>query len=100
MSKRLAREEAAPAKAPLTADPEAVKHKSKKSDIDSQVLQIQSENKQQYKKLADALQKTKQYTKVQEALTFDKHMKDKGKKRKIEDDEGKVSFRWFSERKR
>ena len=100
MSKRLAAEEAAPAEEPIAAEPGVGKPKSKKSDIDQQVLQIQSENKQQYKKLADALQKTKQYTRVQEALTFDKHMKEKGKKRKIEDEEGRVSFRWFSERKR
>ena len=32
---------------------------------------------------------------------LDKQMKQKGKKRKIEDENtGKVSYRWFSERKR
>jgi len=38
---------------------------------------------------------------VSEALTLDKHLKGKGKKRKIEDQEtGKVQYKWFSERKR
>ena len=91
MSKRLAAEEAAPAEEPTAAELGVGKLKSKKSDIDQQVLQIQSENKQQYKKLADALQKTKQYTRVQEALTFDKHMKDKGKKRKIDESDNQQS---------
>ena len=41
-----------------------VKPKNKRSDIEMQVMQIQSENKQQYKKLADALEKSKQYSRV------------------------------------
>ena len=61
----------------------------------------QSENKQQYKKLADALLKQKQYTKVSEALLMDKQLNQKGKKRKSEDEQtGKISYKWFSERKR
>lgn len=74
--------------------------KSKKSEIERQVLAMQSENKQQYKRLADAINKSQQYSRVQEALTLDKHMKEKGKKRKIEEADGRTSFKWFSERKR
>ena len=37
---------------------------------------------------------------MSEALTLDKQLKQKGKKRKTEDSEGKVSYKWFSERKR
>ena len=51
--------------------------------------------------MADALVKSEQLSKVSEALILDKFMKQKGKKRKIEDNEtGKVSYKWFSERKR
>ena len=50
-----------------------------------EVLQIQSENKQQYKRLADAMTKADQLQRVQDALTLDKHIKAKGKKRKLED---------------
>ena len=70
------------------------------SKLERQILQSQSQNKQQYKKLADAMKKAEQFGKVDEALLLDKHMKGKGKKRKIEDDKGNVSFKWFSERKR
>jgi hypothetical protein len=51
--------------------------------------------------LADALVKSDQLSKVSEALILDKQMKQKGKKRKLEDKEtGKVSYKYFSERKR
>lgn len=57
----------------------------------------QSENKQQYKRLADAMGKSETYGKVQAALTLEKHMKGKGKKRKIEDQEtGRTHYQWFS----
>ena len=46
---------------------------------------MQSQNKQQYKRLADSLNKASQYRKVEQALILDKHLKSKGKKRKIED---------------
>ena len=61
---------------------------------------MQSQNKQQYKRLADSLNKASQYRKVEQALILDKHLKSKGKKRKIEDEDGKVTFKWFSERKK
>ncbi len=60
----------------------------------------QSENKQQYKRLADALGKSDSYGKVQAALSMDKHLKGKGKKRKTEDEEGRVTYKWFAQRKR
>ena len=60
----------------------------------------QSQNKGQYKKLADAMEKEEQLSRVQEALVLDKHMKSGGKKRKLENEEGKVYFKWFNERKR
>ena len=44
-----------------------------------------SANKREYKKLADAIVKSEQYSRVFEALTLDKNLKGKGKKRKIED---------------
>ena len=50
--------------------------------------------------LADAMLKQNQMNKVSEALTLDKLLKQKGKKRKHEDSEGKVYYKWFSERKR
>lgn len=60
-----------------------------------------SENKGQYKKLADAIIKEQQFSRVSETLELEKQLKGKGKKRKIEDEAtGKVSYRWFSERKR
>jgi len=47
------------------------------------------------------LEKEEKLEKVQFAMTLDKHIKSKGKKRKVEDQEsGKVHFRWFNERKR
>ena len=58
-------------------------------------------NKQQYKTLADAILKEQQLSRVSEALTLDKLMKQKGKKRKMEDEAtGRISYKWFSERKR
>ena len=60
----------------------------------------QAQNKQQYKRLADAMGKSDTYGKVQAALTLDKQLKGKGKKRKIEDNEGRVHYQWFSQRKR
>lgn len=60
---------------------------------------MQSENKQQYKRLADAMGKHEQYSKVHEALELDKHMKGKGKKRAVAVN-GKTMYKWFSERKR
>lgn len=55
----------------------------------------------QYKRLADAMSKAESYGKVQAALTMDKHLKGKGKKRKIEDSEtGRVHYQWFAQRKR
>ena len=59
-----------------------------------------SENKKQYKKLADAIVKEEQYAKVEAALTLDKHVKGKGKKRKLEDETGRTFYKWFAERKR
>ena len=60
-----------------------------------------SENKGQYKRLADAIIKEEQFAKVEQALTLEKHVKAKGKKRKLEDaTTGKVSYKWFAERKR
>ena len=45
--------------------------------------------------------KEQQYSRVEEALNLDKHLKSKGKKRKLEDPEtGKTYFKWFKERKR
>ncbi len=44
--------------------------------------------------------KASQYRKVEAALLLDKQLKGKGKKRKIEGDDGKVSFKWFAERKK
>jgi hypothetical protein len=60
-----------------------------------------SENKGSYKKLADAIVKENQLTQVETALTLEKHLKSKGKKRKMENaDSGKVFYKWFAERKR
>jgi U3 small nucleolar RNA-associated protein 11 len=60
-----------------------------------------SENKSQYKKLADAIIKEQQLTHVESALSLEKQLKGKGKKRKFEDQAtGKVSYKWFAERKR
>ena len=60
-----------------------------------------SENKSQYKKLADAIIKEQQLTHVESALSLEKQLKGKGKKRKFEDlATGKVSYKWFAERKR
>ena len=60
-----------------------------------------SDNKSQYKKLADAIIKEQQYSKVENTLILDKNLKGKGKKRKVEDKEtGKTSYKWFAERKR
>ena len=58
--------------------------------IQKEVALQQSENKQAYKRLADALGKANSYGKVQAALTLDKHLKGKGKKRKTEDEEAIV----------
>ena len=67
----------------------------------SQIKRNLSENKSQYKKLADAIIKEQQFSKVEQALVLDKQLKGKGKKRKIEDQEsGKTYYRWFAERKR
>ncbi|CDW86680.1 probable u3 small nucleolar rna-associated protein 11-like [Stylonychia lemnae] len=77
------------------------KYLGEKQKYIEQLQRNQSQNKNQYKKLADALTKEQQLNRVQEALILDKHIKDKGKKRKIEDKEtGRTSFKWFSERKR
>lgn len=75
--------------------------KERKEQYISEIKHAQSENKKQYKKLADALVKEEQLRRVSEALTLDKMLKQKGKKRKIENKEtGQVSYRWFSERKK
>ena len=51
--------------------------------------------------MADAAVKSEQFTRVLEALKLDKNLKGKGKKRKMTDeDTGKVSYKWFSERKK
>ena len=68
--------------------------------IRAEVAKTQAQNKQQYKRLADAIDKSDTYGKVQAALTLDKHLKGKGKKRKIEDNEGRVHYQWFAQRKR
>ena len=68
--------------------------------IEKEVAILQSENKQQYKRLADALSKSETYAKVQAALTLDKQLKGKGKKRKVEDENGQVHYKWFAQRKR
>ena len=44
--------------------------------------------------------KEQQLSKVGEALLLDKQLKQKGKRRKVEDQEGRTHYRWFSERKR
>ena len=67
--------------------------------LQQEVLRMQSENKQQYKRLADAVSKAEQYSKVLNALELDKQLKGKGKKQKVEV-AGKTMFKWFSERKR
>ena len=73
----------------------------KESAFIQEVKRAQSMNKGQYNKLADALVKEDQLNKVSEALTLDKMLKQKGKKRKIEDQNtGRVSYKWFSERKK
>ena len=64
--------------------------------IRAEVAKTQAQNKQQYKRLADAIDKSDTYGKVQAALTLDKHLKGKGKKRKIEDGEGRVHYQWFA----
>ena len=75
--------------------------KEKKERYISEIRNAQSENKKQYKKLADALVKEEQLRRVSEALTLDKMLKQKGKKRKVEDKQtGAVSYRWFNERKK
>ena len=71
-----------------------------KEKLMKEVAKQQSLNKQQYKRLADALGKSETYGKVQSALTMDKNMKGKGKKRKIEDEEGRTYYKWFAQRKR
>ena len=68
--------------------------------LKQEVSLAQAQNKQQYKRLADAMGKSDSYGKVQAALTLDKHLKGKGKKRKVEDSEGRVHYQWFSQRKR
>ena len=70
------------------------------SKLEQEILRAQSQNKQQYKRLADSLQKASQFRKVEQALLLDKQLKGKGKKRKVEGEDGKVSFRWFAERKK
>lgn len=80
--------------------PKAKKHESEKEKYIEQIKATQSENKIQYKKLADAMIKEQQLSRVQEALILDKHLKSKGKKRKLQDDSGKVFFKWFNERKK
>jgi len=75
--------------------------KEKEQEFIQSLRFAQSDNKKQYKKLADALVKENQLNRVSEALTLDKLLKQKGKKRKIEDqDTGKVQYKWFSERKK
>ena len=64
--------------------------------VREEVAIAQAQNKMQYKRLADAMGKSSSYGKVQQALTLDKHMKGKGKKRKIEDSEGRVHYQWFA----
>ena len=68
--------------------------------IRQEVMIQQADNKQQYKRLTDAMSKADTYGKVQTALSLDKHLKGKGKKRKFEDDEGRVHYKWFAQRKR
>jgi transposase len=73
--------------------------KEKEQEFIDQMKYAQSQNKQQYKKLAEALMKERQLSKISEALTLDKTLKGKGKKRKMEDQNtGKVSYKWFSQR--
>jgi hypothetical protein len=69
------------------------------SRLAQEIRHLQSENKQQYKRLADAVGKADQYSRVQQALELDKHLKAKGKKRQVEVG-GKTMYRWFGERKR
>lgn len=88
--------------APTTYESRKVQRRkeAKQAALD-QILRLnQSENKQEYKRLNDAVVKQNQLQKVSEALTLDKLLKQKGKKRKTEDGEGKVHYKWFSERKR
>ena len=69
--------------------------------FEEQMKEAQAANKREYKKLADAVVKSEQYSRVLEALKLDKNLKGKGKKRKMTDEEsGKVHYKWFSERKR
>ena len=84
---------------PQTADYSVPKEK--RDQFIAEIRHAQSENKKQYKKLADALVKEEQLRRVSEALTLDKLLKQKGKKRKVEDKQtGQVSYRWFNERKK
>ena len=41
-----------------------ISSKNKKSELEQQILSMQSQNKQQYKRLADALNKSQQYLRV------------------------------------
>ena len=59
--------------------------RERKDQYISEIKHAQSENKKQYKVLADALVKEEQLRRVSEALTLDQQLKKKGKKRKIED---------------
>lgn len=75
--------------------------REKENDFIKSLQYAQSDNKKQYKKLADAMVKENQLNRVSEALTLDKMLKQKGKKQKVENENtGKVSYKWFSERKR
>ena len=77
------------------------KYQNEKERYVQQIKRNLSDNKSQYKKLADAIVKEQQYAKVEQALIMEKNMKAKGKKRKIEDQaSGKTFFKWFAERKR
>ena len=78
----------------------ASKYLGEKEAYVNQLKSNLSENKNQYKKLADAIVKEEQYAKVEAALTLEKHVKGKGKKRKLEDETGRTFFKWFAERKR
>lgn len=90
--------EADEAKEKLTA---TQKYKNEKERYLQQIKRNLSDNKSQYKKLADSIVKEQQYAKVEQALILEKNMKAKGKKRKVEDQAtGKTFFKWFSERKR
>ena len=76
------------------------KHLGEKEIYVQQLKSNLSENKSQYKRLADAIVKEEQYSKVEQALALEKQVKGKGKKRKLEDSTGRPFYKWFAERKR